>query len=55
MWPIAPLTVQSATSHGVTFHEPLMTEEIEIAQGVVEQQHIARRLVWHIFDLKDRE
>lgn len=23
--PIAPLTVQSATSHGVTFHEPLMT------------------------------
>lgn len=25
--PIAPLTVQSATSHGVTFHEPLMTKE----------------------------
>jgi len=26
--PIAPKTVQSATSHGVTFHEPLMTEEV---------------------------
>jgi len=24
VWPIAPLTVQSATSHGVTFHTPLM-------------------------------
>lgn len=27
VWPIAPLTVQSATSHGVTFHEPLMIRE----------------------------
>ena len=26
--PIAPHTVQSATSHGITFHEPLMTEEV---------------------------
>ena len=26
--PIAPLTVQSATSHGITFHEPLMTREM---------------------------
>lgn len=26
--PIAPLTVQSATSHGITFHEPLMTREV---------------------------
>lgn len=25
--PIAPLTVQSATSHGVTFHEPLMVRK----------------------------
>jgi 5'-nucleotidase len=25
--PVAPLTVQSATSHGVTFHEPLMIKE----------------------------
>jgi len=25
--PIAPLTVQSATSHGVTFHEPLMIRD----------------------------
>jgi 5'-nucleotidase len=24
---VAPLTVQSATSHGITFHEPLMTSE----------------------------
>lgn len=30
IWPIAPLTVQSATSHGVTFHAPLMTEEAEV-------------------------
>lgn len=27
VFPIAPLTVQSATSHGVTFHTPLMVEE----------------------------
>ncbi|MBX3386296.1 MAG: 5'/3'-nucleotidase SurE [Phycisphaeraceae bacterium] len=27
VYPIAPLTVQSATSHGVTFHTPLMTRE----------------------------
>jgi 5'-nucleotidase len=26
VYPIAPLTVQSATSHGVTFHVPLMVE-----------------------------
>jgi 5'-nucleotidase len=25
VYPVAPQTVQSATSHGVTFHEPLMT------------------------------
>ncbi len=29
--PIAPLTVQSATSHGVTFHEPLMVQEESLA------------------------
>lgn len=28
--PIAPATVQSATSHGITFHEPLMTEEVVV-------------------------
>lgn len=28
--PIAPLTVQSATSHGITFLEPLMTREMII-------------------------
>ncbi len=27
---VAPLTVQSATSHGVTFHEPLMTEVVRV-------------------------
>ncbi|GAB4383433.1 MAG: 5'/3'-nucleotidase SurE [Phycisphaerales bacterium] len=27
---VAPLTVQSATSHGVTFHQPLMTQPIEV-------------------------
>ncbi|MDX2145894.1 MAG: 5'/3'-nucleotidase SurE [Planctomycetota bacterium] len=27
---IAPLTVQSATSHGVTFHEPLMVSSVEV-------------------------
>ncbi len=27
---IAPLTVQSATSHGVTFHEPLMVKDIHV-------------------------
>lgn len=27
---IAPKTVQSATSHGVTFHTPLMTEDVEL-------------------------
>ncbi len=27
---VAPKTVQSATSHGVTFHEPLMVEETEL-------------------------
>lgn len=28
--PIAPLTVQSATSHGITFHSPLMTQEVQV-------------------------
>jgi 5'-nucleotidase len=34
---IAPLTVQSATSHGVTFNSPLMVEEetIELSRGVL--------------------
>jgi 5'-nucleotidase len=27
---IAPLTVQSATSHGVTFHSPLMTKRVRV-------------------------
>lgn len=27
---VAPLTVQSATSHGVTFHQPLMIEAVEV-------------------------
>ncbi len=31
---VAPLTVQSATSHGVTFHEPLMVREVALHDGV---------------------
>lgn len=30
--PIAPLTVQSATSHGVTFHSPLMTKRVKVTE-----------------------
>lgn len=30
VYTVAPATVQSATSHGVTFHEPLMVEEARI-------------------------
>ncbi len=30
VFPIAPLTVQSATGHGITFHEPLMTQEASV-------------------------
>ena len=30
VFPIAPLTVQSATSHGVTFNQPLMTKRITV-------------------------
>ncbi len=32
---VAPLTVQSATSHGVTFHEPLMVREEALPGGQV--------------------
>jgi 5'/3'-nucleotidase len=28
----APLTVQSATSHGMTFHQPLMVSEIDVSE-----------------------
>lgn len=28
--PVAPLTVQSATGHGVTFHTPLMTQPVNV-------------------------
>jgi 5'-nucleotidase len=31
---VAPLTVQSATGHGITFTEPLMVEEVEFRPGV---------------------
>lgn len=30
VFPIAPLTVQSATGHGVTFSQPLMVEEVQV-------------------------
>ena len=29
--PIAPLTVQSATSHGITYHDPLFVEDVDVA------------------------
>ena len=29
---VAPLTVQSATSHGITFHEPLMVSRITVGE-----------------------
>lgn len=32
---VAPLTVQSATGHGITFHEPLMTEEVVVNPDMV--------------------
>ena len=32
VFPVAPLTVQSATSHGVTFHQPLMLEEVQASE-----------------------
>ena len=28
--PIAPLTVQSATGHGITYHDPLFVEQVEV-------------------------
>ncbi len=31
--PIAPLTVQSATGHGITYHDPLFVEELDVAAG----------------------
>lgn len=34
MFVIAPKTVQSATSHGITYSEPLMVDEVEIKPGV---------------------
>lgn len=34
IWPIAPLTVQSATSHGVTFHTPLMTSDETVSPSM---------------------
>ena len=34
VFPVAPLTVQSATSHGVTFHEPLMVSEVTPVEGM---------------------
>ncbi|MCG3122138.1 MAG: 5'-nucleotidase SurE [Phycisphaerales bacterium] len=30
VFPVAPMTVQSATSHGVTFHTPLMTKDTQV-------------------------
>jgi 5'-nucleotidase len=30
IFPVAPLTVQSASSHGITFNEPLMTQTVTV-------------------------
>lgn len=32
VFPCAPLTVQSATSHGVTFHQPLMVSDVDVSE-----------------------
>ncbi len=34
VFPVAPLTVQSATGHGVTFHEPLMVTSVRVRDGM---------------------
>lgn len=34
IWPVAPLTVQSATSHGVTFHTPLMVSDERLSASM---------------------
>lgn len=34
VFPVAPLTVQSATGHGVTFHEPLMVTPVRLRDDV---------------------
>lgn len=34
VFPCAPLTVQSATSHGMTFHQPLMVSEIDVSAAM---------------------
>lgn len=31
---VAPQTVQSATSHGITFHKPLMVEEVQVTDAM---------------------
>lgn len=30
VWTVAPLSVQSATSHGITFRQPMITREVEV-------------------------
>lgn len=34
VWPVAPLSAQSATSHGVTFHTPLMVADERISEAM---------------------
>lgn len=34
VFPVAPQTVQSATSHGVTFHTPLMTKNVKVTSAM---------------------
>lgn len=53
---IAPRTVQSATSHGITFHQPLMTEEVAVNERMrgiavdgrpADCVKLALRALWH--------
>jgi 5'-nucleotidase len=32
VFPVAPLTVQSATGHGVTFHQPLLRSDLQLSE-----------------------
>ena len=54
--PVAPLTVQSASSHGITFHEPLMCSDIVIDEKLfgtavdgrpADCVKLALRALWH--------
>ena len=43
---IAPKTIQSAMSHGITYTTPLMTEQVEITEGMsgISPRYVINRL-----------